>query len=77
MQVKATQMVPTARATGVTLFAGALFLGQSIGVLSLAALMSYWPSAWVMAVSAVCMVILGWHFANGIVNHTATQSAPT
>jgi membrane protein implicated in regulation of membrane protease activity len=53
-----------------------LFLGQSIGVLSLAALMSYWPSTGVMAVSALCMVILGWRFAHGIVNHTAKQSAP-
>ena len=66
MQVKATQMVPSARATGVTLFAGALFLGQSIGVLSLAVLMSYWPSAWVMAAGAVGMCGLGWFFAKAI-----------
>jgi MFS family permease len=32
MQAHATQMVPTARGTGVTLFAGFLFLGQSLGV---------------------------------------------
>lgn len=75
MQVNATQMVPSARATGVTLFAGALFFGQSIGVLSLAALMTFWPSTWVMATSALCMAILGWHFAQAIVKHAATHSA--
>lgn len=74
MQVKATQMVPTARATGVTLFAGALFLGQSIGVLSLAVLMSYWPSAWVMATGAVGMGVLGWRFAQAIVKRNAAQA---
>jgi YNFM family putative membrane transporter len=77
MQVNATQMVPSARATGVTLFAGALFFGQSLGVLSLAALMTFWPSAWVMATSALCMSILGWRFAQAIVKHTPTHSPAT
>lgn len=76
MQVNATQMVPTARATGVTLFAGALFLGQSIGVMSLAALMSYWPSAWVMAGSAVGMIVLCWRFARALRKHNATPEDP-
>ncbi len=74
MQVKATQMVPTARSTGVTLFAGALFLGQSIGVLGLAVLMSYWPSAWVIAAGAAGMAWLGWYFAQAIVKRAVLQN---
>lgn len=48
MQAKATQMVPTARGTGVTLFTGFLFLGQSLGVLILAALISRFNSGYVL-----------------------------
>ena len=74
MQAKATQMVPTARATGVTLFAGFLFLGQSIGVLILASLISHFASTWVIAADAAVVVLLGWKFSQAIEQRNATEA---
>ena len=74
MQAKATQMVPTARATGVTLFAGFLFLGQSLGVLSLAQWMTHFSSSSVMGAVALFVVGLGLYFAKAIARRNATQA---
>ena len=74
MQAKATQMVPTARATGVTLFAGFLFWGQSLGVVMLAQGMALWSSGTVIALVAVSVMGLGWLFARAIVHRNATQA---
>jgi predicted MFS family arabinose efflux permease len=74
MQAKATQMVPTARATGVTLFAGFLFLGQSLGVLVLAQLMASLSSAPVMAADALLVWALSAFFAQAIARRNATQA---
>ena len=58
LQVKATQMVPEARATCVTLFAGAMFAGQSIGVLLLTEAMAVLPSSTVISLGAcVCLAL--------------------
>jgi predicted MFS family arabinose efflux permease len=56
LQVKATQMVPEARATCVTLFAGAMFAGQSMGVLVLSEAMTVLPSSTVITLGA-CMCL--------------------
>ena len=77
MQAKATQMVPTARATGVTLFAGFLFLGQSLGVLALAALMGHFSSSAVMACDAVVVVALGLFFSRATAQRNATEADRT
>ncbi len=74
MQAKATQMAPTARGTGVTLFAGFLFLGQSLGVLVLAALISQFDSRVVVGSVAVCVVALGTFFARALARRNATQA---
>jgi YNFM family putative membrane transporter len=74
MQAKATQMVPTARATGVTLFAGFLFLGQAIGVLVLAALIEMFDSSRVLGAVAVGVMGLGAFFAYAIAKRNATQA---
>lgn len=74
MQAKATQMIPTARATGVTLFAGFLFLGQSLGVLVLASLISHLSSTWVIAGDALLVVLLGWQFSRAIAQRNATEA---
>jgi predicted MFS family arabinose efflux permease len=74
MQAKATQMVPTARGTGVTLFAGFLFLGQSLGVLLLAALISRFDSRFVLGGVGVCVVALGIFFADAITQRNATHA---
>ena len=74
MQAKATQMVPTARATGVTLFAGFLFLGQSLGVLLLAGLISHFHSSYVLGGVGIGVVLLGIFFAHAITQRNATQA---
>ena len=74
MQAKATQMVPTARGTGVTLFAGFLFLGQSLGVLALAALISRFDSRYVVGCVGFSVVALGFFFAHAITQRNATQA---
>ena len=74
MQAKATQMVPTARGTGVTLFTGFLFLGQSLGVLILAALISRFNSGYVLGADAMGVVLLGAFFAQAIAKRNATQA---
>jgi predicted MFS family arabinose efflux permease len=74
LQAKATQMVPTARATGVTLFAGSLFLGQSLGVLALAALMDLFSPSAVMACDAIAVVALGLFFSQATARRNATEA---
>ncbi len=74
MQAKATQMVPTARATGVTLFAGFLFLGQAIGVLVLAALIGHFDSSGVLGGVSIGVMLLGAFFAHAIAKRNATQA---
>jgi MFS family permease len=74
MQAKATQMVPTARGTGVTLFAGFLFLGQSLGVLLLAGLISRFDSRYVVGVIGLCVIGLGVFFAQALAPRNATQA---
>ena len=59
LQVQATQMAPEARGTAVTLFACLLFLGQSLGVLAVAASVDRGWIAQVFSVAAVCVVVLG------------------
>ena len=66
MQVHATQMVPTARGTGVTLFAGFLFLGQSLGVLMLANLLTHFSSSFVIGCASLVALGLGLFLAHAI-----------
>jgi len=74
MQAKATQMVPTARGTGVTLFAGFLFLGQSLGVLVLAELFSHFSSDFILGADAIVVVGLGLFLSHAIAKRNATQA---
>lgn len=66
MQVNATQMAPQARGTAVSLFASALFVGQSIGVLLAAALVERVGSSWVILLGAVVLVCVGSYFARAL-----------
>jgi len=66
VQANATQMVPTARGTGVTLFAGFLFAGQSLGVLMIARLLSHFSSSFVIGCSAFVALGLGFFLAKAI-----------
>jgi MFS transporter, YNFM family, putative membrane transport protein len=74
MQAKATQMVPTARGTGMAMFAGFLFLGQSLGVLILAAMIGHFNSSYVLGADALGVVLLGAFFAHVIAKRNATQA---
>jgi predicted MFS family arabinose efflux permease len=63
MQASATQMTPHARGTAVSLFASFLFLGQSVGVVLAAALISRIGTGAVVALGGVCMALEGVFFA--------------
>ena len=63
MQTNATQMAPNARGTGVSMFALALFMGQSVGVLLAAWLLDYMASGVVITVGGGIMAALGAGFA--------------
>ena len=74
MQAKATQMMPTARGTGVTLFAGFLFLGQSLGVLVLAELLSHFNSPLILGADALVVCAMGIFLSRAIAKRNATQA---
>ena len=63
MQTNATQMAPNARGTGVSMFALALFMGQSVGVLLAAWLLGHMASGTVIAIGGGIMAALGAVFA--------------
>jgi len=62
MQANATQMVPEARGTAVSLFASFLFLGQSLGVVLAAALIGHIGSSAVVALGGGVMAVEGAYF---------------
>ena len=66
MQANATQMAPSARGTAVSLFASALFLGQSAGVLLAAGLIDRIGSANVIAMGGAVMLVVGLFFAQAL-----------
>jgi len=63
MQANATQMVPAARGTAVSLFAASLFLGQSLGVLLAATLVARIGSVAVILIGGTVLVAVGSFFA--------------
>lgn len=71
LQTNATQMAPEARGVGVSIFAFALFAGQSIGVAAAAPLVDRWGSAPVFAVAAVLLPLTAVWFA-GALRHRPT-----
>jgi len=66
MQANATQMAPTARGTAVSLFALALFMGQSVGVLWAAALVERIGSGAVMVLGGSAMFVVGAFFSRAL-----------
>jgi predicted MFS family arabinose efflux permease len=63
LQTHATQMAPRARGTAVSLFACALFLGQSAGIAAAAWVVDHGSAATVFAGTAVALPLLGAWFA--------------
>lgn len=66
MQANATQMAPGARGTAVSLFASALFLGQSVGVLLAASLVDRIGSGAVIALGGGVLTAVGLFFAQAL-----------
>ena len=66
MQTNATQMAPSARGTAVSLFASALFLGQSVGVLLAASLIARIGSGAVIALGGGVLMVVGFFFARAL-----------
>ena len=66
MQANATQMAPGARGMAVSLFASALFLGQSVGVLLAASLIERIGSGAVVALGGGVLTAVGWFFARAL-----------
>ena len=75
MQTNATQMAPAARGTAVSLFASALFMGQSIGVLLAAALVGVLGSTTVIALGSGVLVAAGLFFSFALSRRQALMQA--
>ncbi len=76
MQANAAQMAPQARGTAVSLFAAALFLGQSVGSMLAASLMDRLGSAVVVALGGCSIAALGLWFGHALRQRHAEQGAP-
>lgn len=74
MQANATQMAPGARGTAVSLFASALFLGQSVGVLLAASLIERIGSGAVIALGGGMLMVVGFFFAQALQRRDALAS---
>ena len=66
MQANAAQMAPAARGTAVSLFAAALFTGQSVGVLLAASLAERVGAGRVIALGGGALMLLGWAFSRAL-----------
>jgi len=75
MQANAAQMAPASRGTAVSLFAAALFLGQSVGAFLAASLFERIGSATVVALGGACMIALGLWFGSALRKHNAAPVA--
>ena len=75
MQAHATQMAPDARGTGVSLFASALFLGQSVGVVFAAGFINRIGSSAVIALAAVTFFALAVFFAQALQRRDRARAA--
>lgn len=66
LQANATQMAPAARGTAVSLFASSLFMGQAMGVLLAAHLISRWGSGTVIAMGGAVLILVGGSFSQAL-----------
>jgi predicted MFS family arabinose efflux permease len=75
LQTHATQVVPAVRGTAVSLFACALFLGQSVGVAIFSWVVDGWSAAVALSVCGPGLMLLGAYFALRA-SHPAATSVP-
>jgi len=62
LQTNATQMTPHARGTAVALFSSALYLGQAIGVATIAPVVDGWGATPVFVTAAIALIAVGGWF---------------
>lgn len=68
LQANATQMAPETRGTAVSLYACSLFLGQSVGIGAIAALVDRYGAGAAFIASMAALPLLGAWFAHSILN---------
>jgi len=71
LQVNATQMTPEARGLAVSLFALALFIGQSVGVALAAPIVDRYGARPVFAAAAAVLVVIGFWFRRQLIKRAA------
>lgn len=76
LQTHATQMTPTVRGTAVSLFASALFLGQSVGLSIATWLVDRFSAAAVFAVAAIGLLVLPFVFTALMDRHRTVLEPP-
>jgi len=72
LQTEATQMVPQARGTGVTLFASMYFLGQTLGVALAAPVMDRYGGPAIFVIGALVLPALAFWFTGRLKRKTAS-----
>ncbi|WP_302140093.1 MFS transporter [Halomonas alkalicola] len=75
LQTNATQMAPSARGTAMAVFAGCLFLGQSVGVSLGALVLRLASSGVVLALASAWLLVLGLVFARQLRDWNAESGA--
>lgn len=71
LQTRATQLVPAARGTAVSLFASCFFLGQAAGVALAAVAVDHSGTAWLFGAAACGLPLLGWSFRGHLARSAA------
>jgi predicted MFS family arabinose efflux permease len=71
LQTHATQMVPAARATAMSMFAFVLFLSQAIGAALAGLAFDHLGAAWMLLPSAIVLPLAGIGFARALRRHVA------
>lgn len=77
LQTHATQVVPAVRGTAVSLFACALFLGQSLGVSLFSWVVDRWSAAVALSICGPGLMLLGVYFAARTSHPNAASPVPT
>lgn len=76
LQLHATQMAPTRRATGISLFVISLFGGQALGVALAAWIVDHGSVRAVFLLTAVTVPLLGLAFRHGLARHAQGALSP-
>ncbi|MFW8566597.1 MFS transporter [Orrella sp. 11846] len=73
LQTRATQMVEHVRATGVSMFACFMFLGQAVGIVLGSEIVDYFGLRTLLGISVIALPILGLWFSHRLGRHERQQ----